>query len=108
MLLMIEKGIRGGICHAILSYVNGNKYMKNYDKNKKSSYLMYWLIYMDGQCQKFPTGCFKWPENTPPFNKDFIKNYNEDCDLEVDQYPEKLHEMYNDLLFFRKNENWES
>ena len=43
MLLMIEKGIRVGICHAIVSCVNGNKYMKNYDKNKKSSYIMYWV-----------------------------------------------------------------
>ena len=33
MLLMVEKGIRGGICHAILRHVKGNyKYMKNYEK----------------------------------------------------------------------------
>ena len=33
MLLMIEKGIRGGICHAIYQYVKrNNKYMKSYDK----------------------------------------------------------------------------
>ena len=33
MLLMIEKGIRGGICHAKHSYAKtNNKYMKNYDK----------------------------------------------------------------------------
>ena len=30
MLLMVEKGIRGGICHAIYRYVKANnKYMKN-------------------------------------------------------------------------------
>ena len=35
MLLMAEKGIRGGICHVIYRYVKANKkYMKNYDKNK--------------------------------------------------------------------------
>ena len=35
MLLMIEKGIRGGICHAIHRYVEANnKYMKSYDKDK--------------------------------------------------------------------------
>ena len=40
MLLMVEKGTRGGICHAIHQYVTANnKYMKNYDKNKESSYL---------------------------------------------------------------------
>ena len=35
MLLMAEKGIRGGICHSIYRYVKANnKYMINYDKNK--------------------------------------------------------------------------
>ena len=34
MLLMVEKGIRGGIWHAIHRYAKeNNKYMKNYDKN---------------------------------------------------------------------------
>ena len=42
ILLMIEKGIRGGIYHTIHRYANeNNKYLKNYDKNIKSSYLMY-------------------------------------------------------------------
>ena len=42
MLLMVEKGIRYGICHAIHRYAKANdKYMKNYDKNMKSSYLVY-------------------------------------------------------------------
>ena len=42
MLLMVEKGFKGGICQAIHRYVNENsKYIKNYDKNKESSYLMY-------------------------------------------------------------------
>ena len=38
MLLMVEKGIREGICHAIHWYAKAdNKYMKDYDKNKESS-----------------------------------------------------------------------
>ena len=34
MLLKVEKGIRGVICHAIHRYAN-NKYMKDYEKNKE-------------------------------------------------------------------------
>ena len=42
MLLMVEKGIRGGICRATHRFAKkNNKYMKNYDKNIESSYLMY-------------------------------------------------------------------
>ena len=38
MLLMVEKAIRGGTCHAIHRYEKpNNKYMKDYDKNKGSS-----------------------------------------------------------------------
>ena len=40
MLLMVETGIRGGICHSIYKYGKANnKYMKDYDKNKESSIL---------------------------------------------------------------------
>ena len=36
---MAEEGIKGGICHAIHTYVKANnKYMDNYDKNIESSY----------------------------------------------------------------------
>ena len=42
MLLMVEEGITGEICHSIHRYAKANtKYMKNYDKNKKSSYIQY-------------------------------------------------------------------
>ena len=42
MLLMIEEGIRGGLCHAVHRYAKANsKYMKNYDKSKESSYIQY-------------------------------------------------------------------
>ena len=42
MLLIIEKGIREGIFYAIYRYAKANnKYIKDYDKNKESSYLKY-------------------------------------------------------------------
>ena len=43
MLSIVEKVIRGGICHSIIWYTKANnKFMKDYDKNKESSYLRYW------------------------------------------------------------------
>ena len=42
MLLMIEGGIRGGMCQSIHRYAKANnKYMKHYEKSIESSYLMY-------------------------------------------------------------------
>ena len=40
MLVMVEKGFRGGICHSINRYAKANnKYTKDYDKNEELSYL---------------------------------------------------------------------
>ena len=45
MLLLVEKGIRGGICYSINRYAKANnKYMKDYGKDKESSYLKYWDV----------------------------------------------------------------
>ena len=42
MLLLFEKGIRGGMCNVICKYVKANnKYMKNYDATKKSIFIVY-------------------------------------------------------------------
>ena len=76
MLLMVEKGIRGGICHAIQRYSKtNNKYMKNYDKNKELSYLIYWDVnnsYGLEISEKLPVNKFEWIEDTSQFNEDFI------------------------------------
>ena len=43
ILLMVEIGVREGICHSIYRYAKANgKCMKDYDKNKESLYLQYW------------------------------------------------------------------
>ena len=45
MLLLVENEFRGGICHAIHRYAKANnKYMKDCDKNKESSYLKNWNV----------------------------------------------------------------
>ena len=55
MLLIVKKGVRGGICHAIDRYAKAcNNYIRNYDQNKESSYIQYLDANncMDGQCLK--------------------------------------------------------
>ena len=108
MLLMVEKGIIGGICHSIYRYAKANnKSMKDYDKNKESSYIQYWdknNLYGWEMSQELTANNFEWIKNTFQFNEDFIKNYNEESDegyfLEVDsQYPENLNNLHNDLSF---------
>ena len=108
MLLMVEKGIRGGVCTAIHQYVKANsKYMNNYDKNYESSYLKYWDVnssYGWAMSQNLPVNNFGWIEDSSKFNEDFITNYNEEsnerCFLEADvEYFQKIYELHNDLPF---------
>ena len=111
MLLMIEEGIRGAICHSIHRYAKANnKYMDNYDKNKESSYIQYLdanNLYGWTMSQKLPVNNFKWVEDTSRINEEFIKNYNENSYkgyiLEVDvKYPKTLHDLNSDLPFLPK------
>ena len=61
---MAEKGIRGRVCHAIHQYAKANnKYMKDYYKNKESSYLKHWDIdnlYGWKMSQMLSLSSFKW------------------------------------------------
>ena len=107
MLLMVEEGIRGGICHSIHRYAKANnKYMKNYNNNEESSYIQYLddnNLYGWAMSKKLPVNGFKWLDNDK-INEEFIKNYNENDKkgyiLEVDvKYPKKLHDLHSDLPF---------
>ena len=107
-LLMVEEGIRGGLCNAIHRHAKANnKYMKNYDKNKEFSYIQYLdanNLYGWPMCQKLTVNGFKWIKDTSEIDEEFIKNYDEDSDkgyiLEVDvKYSEKLHDLHSDMPF---------
>ena len=64
MLLMIEKGIKGGICHAIHWYAKANnKYMRGYNKDEEESFLQYDdanNLYAWAMSQKLPVNRSKW------------------------------------------------
>ena len=108
---MVEKGIRGGICHSIHRYAKANnKYMQNYNNNEELSYIQYLdanNLYGWAMSRKLPVNGFKWldtSETSNKINEDFIKNYDENNDkgyiLEVDvKYPKRLHELHSDLPF---------
>ena len=71
-MLMVEKGIRGGICHAIYRYAKANnKYMKNYNKCKEESFIQYLdanNLHGWAMSQKLPVSGFKW-------KKKYVKIY---------------------------------
>ena len=67
VLLMTEKGIRGGICHTTYRYAKANiEYKKDYDKSNELPYLKYQDVnnlYGWAMSQKSPINDFKWVEN---------------------------------------------
>ena len=95
---MIQMGMRGGISTIIHRHEKANnKYMKDYEKDKESSYLMYLdanNLYGWAMCQKLPIGNFKW-SNPNDFK---MSNYKDDkgCIVECDlEYPACLHDLHN-------------
>ena len=109
MLLMVEEGIRGGICHSIHRYAKANnKYIPIYNNNEESSYIQYLdahNLYGWAMSKKLLVNGFKWIEKAESIiNEDFIKNYDENNDkgyiFEVDvKCPKRLHELHSDLPF---------
>ena len=108
MLLMVEEGIRGGICHAIQRYAHANnKYMKDYNKKKKSSYIQYLEannLYGKAMTEKLSVRGFRWMEDISKIDEDFVKDYNKNdnkgyiLDVDID-YPSKLQNLHSDLPF---------
>ncbi|XP_071057056.1 uncharacterized protein [Onthophagus taurus] len=107
----IKKGIRGGISQCSLRHAKANnKYMENYDANSPSKFLMYWdanNLYGWAMSQYLPVSDFKWLTENEIQNLDF-NNIPDDSDfgyiLDVDiAYPERLHNLHNDLPFLAEN-----
>ena len=72
MLLAVENAIRGRICYSIQRYAKANnKYMKDYDRNKESSYLQYLdvnYLYTWAMSQKLPLNDSESVKDTAHFN----------------------------------------
>ena len=110
MLMMFERGIRGGITHISKRYAEANnKYMKDYNPDEESSYIQYLdanNLYGWAMTQQLPTHGFSWMKNITKekvmeilekanhsmFNKG-KKGYIFEVDLE---YPPHLWESHND------------
>ena len=103
MLMMFERGIRGGITHISKRYTEANnKYMKDYNPDKPSSYIQYLdanNLYGWAMSQKLPTLGFKWID----YDKSTVlqllekKDTNNGYIFEVDlEYPKKLWKSHND------------
>ena len=108
MLLMFEKGIRGGI--SMISNRHGkanNSYMDDeYDDKRATKYITYLdanNLYGWAMCKHLPTSNFKWMDDGELMS---WKNYGSSnrgrqrryaCILEVDlEYPKELHDLHND------------
>ena len=102
MLLMFERGIRGGITQAVHRWAKANNpCMKSYNPNEKTKYLLYLdanNLYGWAMSQALPTGGFKWVDVKVDEISKLAKNKTKGYLLEVDvKYPKELHDLHNDL-----------
>ena len=105
MLLMFERGIRGGITQAVHKYsLANNKYMGDkFNPNEDTTYLQYLdanNLYVWAMSQPLPTGGFKWTDVNPNKISELATRTDKGYILEVDvSYPKDLHNSHNDLPF---------
>ena len=70
MLLTVEKGIRGGICHSIYRYAKANnEYMKSFDIKNCHIFWDVNNLYGQAMSQKLPVNNFRWMKDTSPLWK---------------------------------------
>ena len=105
MLLIFERGIRGGITQAVCKYASAkNKYMGDkFNPNEDTTYLQYLdanNLYGWAMLQPLPTGGFNWTDVNPNEISELATRTDKGYILEVDvSYPKDLHNSHNDLPF---------
>ena len=105
MYQFIEKGLRGGTSYIANRYGKANnKYMKTYNENESSKYIMYLdanNLYGWAMSKFLPTSGFKWLSQKNIENINLGKYTDESKKgliLEVDfEYPKELHDLHNDF-----------
>ena len=93
MLLMFERGIRGGLTQVVRKYASANNttYLQYLDANN---------LYGWAMSQPLPTGGFKWVDVNPNEISELATQTDEGYLLEVDvSYPKELHIPHNALPF---------
>ena len=100
--MFIEKELRGEISYIAKRHAKANnKYTKNYDLKKLSTFITYLHmnnLYSWAMSENLPYGGFKWLKNVDGFD---VNSISEESDtgyfLEVDlEYLKNLHELHND------------
>ena len=109
---MIEEGIRGGICHVIQRYAKANnKYMRDYDKNKESSYIQYLdanNLYGKAMMEKLSVRGLRWMTDISRMDEEFGRSYDKNdikgYILEVDvDHPNELQNLHSDFPFLAES-----
>ena len=102
MLLMFERGIRGGITQSVNRWAKANNpYMgSEFDPDEKTNYLQYLEANNLYGWQPLPSRGFGWVDIKPDKISKLAKHKSKGYLLEVDiRYPKKLHDSHNDLPF---------